>query len=684
MKTPPSAWIHLGRLWSGFRPGYSNLDLTSVHDELSQLEQLEAWASEEPVASSDYAACPSDFFELVPAISDYVHSRQAALRHRAMELARPSVAGRNVLDLPNEALDHIFGEFRHGDVSLDVTVADVVDVDSDMEQDRQSTVATLRLVCRRFHDLVSPLLSPSLTVAITEASLQRLVDISESALGAGVVVVRLDMRYCPGELANDLRRFALWRSRHVAGWQITWRARAQVMEENGDGIHPRLTADLRRVIHNLRAAVNQLHHVRRAWQSLIHGHADDEKLPTVIEARYQSMLVKAFEAFRDMHYEQRQLVAEGTFADRFGLALARMPHARTVCFGTSTKAPEKDSRAPLDGAEIPDSLLYELLSRPFTWTAIENLYENYHDMDDPPALMSARLLTDIPIAMHRHGAEIRDMRVEAFPIISDFSALYPSLCSSAGPKRGAERSTGPDKNDDMGTRWRATEKAFAKLTSFRFKAVVRWPPGPDALATSTPVTAWPIIIGWFGAVLSSRVLQDVIIYTSMFCSGNRAGDGPQIYLELGEVLARCCWPGIQRLAVCGVAIRQHELERWVAGMGLTRNRTLRTLLLQDVHLTSGSWVPALGLLRERMVPATAQGLAPDDVEVGELPPLTVLTRGCQPVRLRLLTGGELSLAQHSGSGFVDRGERVLATRVLARYLMGADGVENPLLKNWIV
>jgi hypothetical protein len=128
-------------------------------------------------------------------------------QNRINELSRPYLRDLGILDLPNEVL---LGIFDLEDFTFSDTVYDLCPVRIGFED-----IKNARLVCRRFHDLVSPQLHRFVRVDLDDSSLGRLEEISHHPMFAqGVRVIHIVPHFYNPVFA-DFNRFMLYNARKL-------------------------------------------------------------------------------------------------------------------------------------------------------------------------------------------------------------------------------------------------------------------------------------------------------------------------------------------------------------------------------------------------------------------------------------------------------------------------------------
>jgi hypothetical protein len=595
---------------------------------------------------------------LAPAVITYTEPRRTALKARAAELSQGKTRCLNILDLPTETVSQIFRELPTVRELPELPGSPEPEVDKhaerQREKDRKESVGKLRLVCRRFHDLASPLLCPSVHFELTEASLRRVANLSNSPLGSGIRSVRVGLRYCP---EIRLRHFAVTRTSQLVQKQQVLRLQSRRQPQPGlppgSGSH---IVDAPVVVETLERAVAHIDTVKSAWRSIVSGSSFDDRLPTVIEARYQAILTKGYEAFKRMHEEQYRLIEDGIFAERLACAMARMPRVtRLILSDHVWRHSFFDDYDPSYGEVLGEAALREFVSRPLTWAEIDHMQ---YPSRGPSRVLPVKLLWALPIALHRHGANLQHLELSCFPPSRGLSMLLPSSGVN---------------NDDDSTAWRPLELAFQKLKTFIFLHRV----GTSNISTAdrafpftTPALPkhWGLIDEYISTALSGRALQRLSLNMLPYYRAHLKTTNDRSYLyDAGGLLARAQLPKLRHLSLYCVFLPQEVLEQCLTG--LESNGNLHTLHLGEVHLRSGSWIPVLDLLREK-VKVPAQTRADWEEEGGE-----------PPVELRNLSGGEDTWNSVSGLISMETAHNMPYMQQAASYVMGIEGVRNPLVES---
>jgi hypothetical protein len=202
--------------------------------------------------------------------------------------------------------------------------------------------------------------------------------------------------------------------------------------------------------------------------------------------KYQNLLRKSFREFRRRHEEQLQLITSGDIVATVASCVTLMPNLVAVAF-EDAEGPRAD-RGQWEKLKDVDYLA-EALQDALTWEEIEDLqFEPYRErvvwrvIDEdlqrlgvpqsedaiynraPPSadtrLDPARILTELPIAMHGAGVVLRDVYIGAFPTRGEFSRL----CAD-DPDRKKEWE---GEEDRVASIWSDAQATYGQLRSVSF------------------------------------------------------------------------------------------------------------------------------------------------------------------------------------------------------------------------
>ncbi|SPO04392.1 uncharacterized protein DNG_07077 [Cephalotrichum gorgonifer] len=276
-----------------------------------------------------------------------------------------------VTDLPTDILREIFDYFKDARMArpgrVDWTWSKSYD---DLTKKRQAVLSS-RLVCRRLRDMASPLLLPTVRVKLERESLSRFEEISRiPEVAASVRGIEIVLSCRSGELATDLGRFITHRKEDI------------------------------RIVRDVEPHFAE---IEQAWDDYL-------KDPTVdtVGNKYQTLLRESFSEYKRRHDEQMELVESGTFVDTIASAVSRMPLFGSLLF---------DDADIYAGHLTPDEREAPSLSLALTaaksWTALEAMSVE---------LTAARVLSDLPIAIHKAGVSLRELCVFCFPTTEHIGA----------------------------------------------------------------------------------------------------------------------------------------------------------------------------------------------------------------------------------------------------------------------
>ncbi|KAK4664783.1 LOW QUALITY PROTEIN: uncharacterized protein QC763_0074300 [Podospora pseudopauciseta] len=188
---------------------------------------------------------------------------------------------------------------------------------------------------------------------------------------------------------------------------------------------------------------------------------------------------------------------------------------------------------------LDKAALTSWLEAGLSWKISEALFSNGSNF-------VARLLTDLPVAIHQAGHHLKSLVVNAFPRKGDYSMILP-----------------PTKDRD--SLLHQLRISCQDLQSVHIDHHAHPPPTRTA-----PIEGQDkeIIDGYISAVISSLKLKTLNIYLTCFGlhleGGSRPGDG----FHLGPAQSKCPpFPYLIELRVCGVKLDQQEFFTFVQGVG---------------------------------------------------------------------------------------------------------------------
>jgi hypothetical protein len=320
-----------------------------------------------------------------------------------------------ILGLPSEILRNIFDHFREGpQVGPGKYVAKYFGLADATALEQRKTVRILRLVCRRFSQLASPLLFPTVTVGLDHESLNRVDAISRNPLiASGVRRIRALLNYCPKELAEDLAQFKDNQLNCLDEiGSMSWYRGYYADAESPEGIAYRDTME-------------HLGAIRRAWNEYLNptneGINDWEG-----RIEYQQILCEAHEEHRRKHEEQLRLLTDGSFVSVLVSAMSRMPRSGSLVFIDDEHLLPRNTPDRKPNVICSKTDLSRFLRVPLCWKTVEKL---------GCTLEPVGMLTELPIAIHKAGIMLRELCIGFFPLLVDHAVAtdtsFPQGPSSA-------------------------------------------------------------------------------------------------------------------------------------------------------------------------------------------------------------------------------------------------------------
>ncbi|KAL4795190.1 hypothetical protein BDV19DRAFT_389590 [Aspergillus venezuelensis] len=458
---------------------------------------------------------------------DLQRARQrAALRQQNMALSKPHIRPLTLVSLPVKLLYD--------------------------RRESQKIIQNVRLVCREFNEVVSPLLCPVLQVDLDQASLDRAVNLFYTPLVAsGIHAIRVGLQCFPEELARDPERFMELRLRKVrrAVDEIEYRYDEPSADEQGSGDDT--GAQGQNQLYS--EALNRGHKIWSSWDDYI-NRARTEPAPIHGDDEYQEILRIGYEMFCLKHHQQLQILESHSFVRTLVLCMLRMPNALSLGFSDEVKDhPPQYSYDP--DLLVDNEVLFRIITAPRSWQELEYT-EDMH-------LATARILSELPIAIHQAGVRLTDMYVGIFPCIRDQTLVFsrphdPTLWDGLRADFGDSLNCIPIRHSHLGR--------------------------DDSLHLNE----------YLAALLGSPKLEIITIHTAAFALDD--GRGRQSEYNLSPVLAAAKWPCIRSLK--SVSITQSALEALFSGLGCS----VEYLQLSSFELLDGRWAEALDILRDKVRP----------------------------------------------------------------------------------
>ncbi|EWY80969.1 hypothetical protein FOYG_15261 [Fusarium oxysporum NRRL 32931] len=261
---------------------------------------------------------------------------------------------------------------------------------------RVHNIRSLRLTCRRFCELASPLLIPEISVSMTETSLERLKNVSRHQLiRSGVRSVHVKLPYYDQRMAADLTHFAY---SHMEG-----------MSQHLDHLEDVIPGDLHeRLSYNVPDWVNYEvlelgKNMISAWKPIYAADPEDPQRDSDEHIKYRKILTDAHREYQLLFEAQQQMRENGAFVSTIASAMTRMPHTNRLEITDGEDATFKKDAYLVD-RDYRISLRAVML-RPHTWSDASDLYP------DPNFEPPIEFLHRLPVEIHRAGATLREMKL---------------------------------------------------------------------------------------------------------------------------------------------------------------------------------------------------------------------------------------------------------------------------------
>lgn len=237
---------------------------------------------------------------------------QGNIRKRINELSSPYIRHLSISDLPNELLLEVFNVFEYrfnpGPICRDWGTI--------FGWGRTRDISNIRLVCRRFHDLVSQKLIPIVTVKVNDKSLTRLEKISRHPIFAKSVRLVCVVPHFYNSAFADFNRF-------VSHYTAQLRAEANDLDSRAivyKDVHSSVISEL---VSNARAVASTL----ERFTSPAHSTGGEvEQYRTQVDEIHREYVARL--------RNQEELMTSGRFSRTIASAMIRMPGARDLQFGS--------------------------------------------------------------------------------------------------------------------------------------------------------------------------------------------------------------------------------------------------------------------------------------------------------------------------------------------------------------
>ncbi|RSL82030.1 hypothetical protein CEP51_005437 [Fusarium floridanum] len=507
-----------------------------------------------------------------------------ALRKRAMDLSRHTLRSLNILDLPMEILVQIFGYFKHQDIEIrnnsniywPSKVQSISNASGPL-----LTVYNARQVCSLFNTLASPLLCPFLNLKLDQESLDRAeILLVNPHIVSGVVGIQVSLEYRPIELAESFRQFAVLRMgdlgqlNHAVDWPID-ATDGEDLESRPDQLRTG----------NYKEIYNAWDYFVRPGEGPQYLSSDGEEDGRVYEPKgtYQpdKAALEFWRIFCQGHKEyvklqrsQHDLIQSRTFVKTLSSLASRLDRPLALRIHSSFDPDGLSNRYDAYKVLTDKTELARFMPTTHTWREM-------YDMRSPVVLHQAKILSELPIAMHKAGAVLRHLTVGCLPELYSVDKLCPGEDESLNSPA-----------------WGELSAACQHLEVFQ----IEWSGRHDQVQFFfTEDQVYNEI--YVNSVLSSQQLEHVNVTTSP--SGLYDGiDNSSMYLpHMPAVLANINWARIKTVSINTFSLNQEELENFCKGLSLN----LEYFGLISINLQNGSWVNILDILRDKTASSRKSG-----------------------------------------------------------------------------
>jgi hypothetical protein len=502
-----------------------------------------------------------------------IDTRRIALRTGAMKLSRAKIRPITVVDLPADILLQIFDYFQDARIKRPdqfFRKSPLLHCEEDIaSRTARGTIRQTRLVCSLFNDLASPLLCPILRVDLDQESLNGAVELCKRPrIAQGVHALQVGLQYRPEELVADCPRFKdyckqqLYEVAHRCDWLGGYESDETVCPEDQS---------------EYGEAKRNYHKICDSWDAYFYSDEGDEN-DDVAEAEvdeHMEIFVRCYNEYCKKHEEQLQLITSGSFVTTLASCISQLPKTITLGF--------TDKMGPLFDWDNPTillrdtSLLPGMMSAALQWERINDLrHGNYPLLTRDANLTPARILFDLPVAIHKAGIKLRYFDLGPFPCQGSFSLLCPDTVSNP-----TDPAAWSDLRAACSSLWRVDFGMYYDRRHLRHEHL-----RPDEKYyvdqyLSTVLCSADLKVVWLG--LRSFGLND----------GRTTKEG---WYDIGPVLSAVNWPRIERILLSAVSVKQDELARFCAGLG----PSTRSFSLSTIHLLDGSWEGILRTLDEKV------------------------------------------------------------------------------------
>ncbi len=309
--------------------------------------------------------------------------------------------------MPTELLEQIFGHFAEPQLKDLHTLDDWKQGHKSPWRECRNVLQSLRLVCRRFHDLTSPMLFSYLSISVEQSSVEKADKISKQPhlascirgviIHAGLYDLRMldSLDQHQNRISSELADFLKPLSGKLTymGYPEKYRERDRVvaMEKNLEKLFETWGQS---------AKIPGVGYLDLETPDI--GHKSDTLHPDA--SRYRKILEDGYKVFKECMTQGRQYLKTGAFASDLVACLVRLPHLETV---------EMDAqrRAPMDPGDVLEGNDLEALGR-FVESGLQGAWKAPDPFRD---VYFAPIMTTLPAKLYDAGIRLRTLRLSMFP-----------------------------------------------------------------------------------------------------------------------------------------------------------------------------------------------------------------------------------------------------------------------------
>ncbi|KAF7919874.1 uncharacterized protein EAE98_009108 [Botrytis deweyae] len=421
----------------------------------------------------------------------------------------------------------------------------------DMELgDSVKMIQSLRLVCRRFCNVASSFLLPTVRVELDAQSLARLDMISRHpTIGKSVRRVTVITR-CLDRMSID--SFENFRHHKLGYLNETLETVEFHPVPVDEGEESRMIDEL--------------------YLRCIYGSGDS----ITDKSWSQTFWSKAYERYKYLHAEQKFLSEENVFLEGVGTAVARMPRAKAlrICdrgvdgfydYILYSKIYSR-SKYLFEYSENEDLLIDDIIkSKVF---GIEDDDLSYLRADTSWSSPSAQIFLRLPGAIHKAGRSLENICIEI--------------------KRPDDHRTLASFED-----FQELSAATQRLKQLKFHCIYD---EDDARGKWTP-TESDGLVKYLSAIVNTNALEKIDIHLSRDAMGLGGLEQDPSVRSLGAILTSRKWPNLRSIYLSLVPLHLSELETFIDNLKSSDVE----MRIQYIYLISGSWSDGLEIFKRNSI-----------------------------------------------------------------------------------